>query len=167
MNSRSQRIAVGLAGVVVLGAGPTAWAVARGGGDQVPLTADALRARDAAVAAVGGGTPNAVERDGENGATWEVEVTRLDGVTVDVRLDALDRVVVVEPDADPVVERTGSDLQDRRAHRRPVVVVLRCDRAHRLALLRHPRADRRCAVLRPVRQHPRPERRDDRHQGRR
>ena len=32
-----------------------------------------------------GGQADAVERDGENGATWEVEVTKPDGRTVDVR----------------------------------------------------------------------------------
>ena len=42
----------------------------------------------AALAETGGGRVNAVERDSEHGATWEVEVTKLDGSTVDVRLDA-------------------------------------------------------------------------------
>jgi outer membrane lipoprotein SlyB len=39
-----------------------------------------------------------VERDGENGATWEVEVTKTDGKTVDVRLDESYELVVVEGD---------------------------------------------------------------------
>ena len=46
------------------------------------------------------GKANSVERDGENGATWEVEVTRTDGSTVDVRLDAGDGLVVVESDSE-------------------------------------------------------------------
>lgn len=47
-----------------------------------------------------GGTMNAVERDGENGATWEVEVTRPDGSIADVRLDANFTVIVVETDSE-------------------------------------------------------------------
>jgi hypothetical protein len=41
-----------------------------------------------------------VERDSEDGATWEVEVTRADGRTVDVRLDGDYRLVVVEADGE-------------------------------------------------------------------
>ena len=58
------------------------------------------RATAAALAATNGGTANSVERDGENGATWEVEVTRTDGTTVDVRLDESYRVVVIEADGE-------------------------------------------------------------------
>ena len=39
-----------------------------------------------------------MERDTENGATGEVEVTEPDGDTVDVRLDAQCDVVVIEGD---------------------------------------------------------------------
>ena len=56
------------------------------------------RATQAALKATGGGHANSVERDGENGATWEVEVTRPDGHTVDVRLDEAYHVVVIESD---------------------------------------------------------------------
>ena len=55
-------------------------------------------ATDAALRATGGGTANAVERDGENGAVWEVEVTKPDGQTVDVRLAGDLSVVVIEGD---------------------------------------------------------------------
>jgi len=41
-----------------------------------------------------------VERDSENGATWEVEVTRTDGTTVDVRLDESFHEVVIEGDSE-------------------------------------------------------------------
>jgi hypothetical protein len=47
-----------------------------------------------------GGRANSVERDSENGATWEVEVTREDGTTVDVRLDAHYGLAVVEGDGE-------------------------------------------------------------------
>ena len=45
------------------------------------------------------GAASFVERDDENGATWEVEVTK-NGKTVDVRLDAAYKVVVVEGDSE-------------------------------------------------------------------
>jgi hypothetical protein len=54
----------------------------------------------AALKATGGGTANAVERDSENGATWEVEVAKPGGGTVDVRLDASYGVVVIEADSE-------------------------------------------------------------------
>jgi uncharacterized membrane protein YkoI len=56
-------------------------------------------ATSAALAAMHGGTANSVERDSENGATWEVEVTK-DGRTVDVRLDEKYDVVVIEGDSE-------------------------------------------------------------------
>jgi len=62
--------------------------------------AQAERAKTAALAITKGGEANAVERDGENGATWEVEVTKPDGSTVDVRLDADYGLVVVEGDSE-------------------------------------------------------------------
>ena len=43
---------------------------------------------------------NAVERDSEDGAVWEVEVTKADGSTVDVRLDTDMHVVKVETDSE-------------------------------------------------------------------
>lgn len=61
---------------------------------------DADRAKEAALRATGGGRANAVERDSEDGATWEVEVTKRDGSTVDVRLDENYDVVVIEPDSE-------------------------------------------------------------------
>ena len=60
----------------------------------------AERAKAAALDATGGGRANSVERDSEAGATWEVEVTKRDGSTVDVRLDASYRVVVIEGDSE-------------------------------------------------------------------
>jgi uncharacterized membrane protein YkoI len=76
--------------------------VAAGGGEdareQVSGPA-ADKAREAALAAHPG-TANSVERDGENGATWEVEITKPDGKTVDVRLDERYKLVVVESDSE-------------------------------------------------------------------
>jgi hypothetical protein len=76
-------------------------AVAAGGGDggdQTVSGRQADRATSAALTATGGGTANSVERDSENGATWEVEVTKATGGTVDVRLDKKYQVVVIESD---------------------------------------------------------------------
>jgi hypothetical protein len=58
------------------------------------------RAIAAALGFTGGGTANSVELDSENGATYEVEVTRGDGSTVDVRLDAAFALVVIEGDSE-------------------------------------------------------------------
>ena len=62
--------------------------------------AKADEATAAALKATSGGTANAVELDNENGATWEVEVTKKDGNTVDVRLDENHAVVVIEGDSE-------------------------------------------------------------------
>jgi hypothetical protein len=61
---------------------------------------EADRAKAAALRATGGGHVNAVERDNEDGATWEVEVTKNDGQTVDVREDANYNVMKIESDAE-------------------------------------------------------------------
>lgn len=72
-----------------------------GGTVNVNVTgSQAARATAAALAATDGGTANSVERDSENGATWEVEVTKQDGTTVDVRLDQNYQVVVIEGDGE-------------------------------------------------------------------
>ena len=98
--------------VVIAAAGAgAALAVAVGGvavatsGDDGPAShrytqeqADA--ATKAALEATGGGKANSVETDNENGATYEVEVTKPDGNTVDVRLDENYGLVVVEGDSE-------------------------------------------------------------------
>ncbi|MGH2980851.1 MAG: hypothetical protein ACRDKV_02255 [Solirubrobacterales bacterium] len=100
MNRTRTILAVGGA-ILALGAGGAAIAGAVGGGgddgDEQATGPAAAKARDAALA-ITGGTANAVERDGENGATWEVEVTKPDGSTVDVRLDENYKHVVTEGD---------------------------------------------------------------------
>ena len=91
------------AGAVALGAAIVGGGVAVAGGGDEPgsgnvSTQQGDRATKAALHATGGGTANSVERDSENGATWEVEVTKPNGVTVDVRLDGQYQVVIVEGD---------------------------------------------------------------------
>jgi uncharacterized membrane protein YkoI len=86
--------------VAVALAGAAAAVASNDDGDQSVTGSQAARATAAALAATEGGTANSVERDSENGATWEVEVTKPDGTTVDVRLDQTYQVVVIEGDGD-------------------------------------------------------------------
>jgi hypothetical protein len=95
--------------VVALSAGGVGAAVAAGGGEDASEQVSgpgADKAREAALVAHPG-TANSVERDGENGATWEVEITGTDGKTVDVRLDENYKVVVVEGDGGDSHEGEG------------------------------------------------------------
>ncbi|MGH3029301.1 MAG: PepSY domain-containing protein [Gaiellaceae bacterium] len=99
------KVLVGAAVVASIALGGSAIARATGAfddGDRQLRGPEAERARAAALRATDGGTVNAVERDTENGATYEVEVTRPDGSTVDVRLDASFDVVVIEGDSEQV-----------------------------------------------------------------
>lgn len=89
-------IAVGAAAALAGGA----LAVAGGDSEGDVTGPQADRAVKAALEATRGGTANAVELDTEDGATWEVEVTKTDGQTVDVRLDENFDVVVIEGDSE-------------------------------------------------------------------
>jgi uncharacterized membrane protein YkoI len=104
-NAMRKRVLVAVAGVGVVVAVTAGGVAAASGGDDGPAShqytqqqADA--ATEAALEATGGGTANSVESDNENGATYEVEVTKNDGSTVDVRLDEHYKVVVIEGDGD-------------------------------------------------------------------
>lgn len=102
---RTRKIIVGAAALgAALGGAGIAGAVSGGGegddGDATVTGPEADAATAAALEATGGGTANAVERDDEAGAVWEVEVTKPDGTTVDVRLDADYGVVVIDGDED-------------------------------------------------------------------
>jgi uncharacterized membrane protein YkoI len=101
--SRFKKLIIVGSAVAALAAGGAAAAGAVGGGDDGEKQATgpgADSAREAALQITNGGTANSVERDGENGATWEVEVTKTDGNTVDVRLDEQYGLVVIEGDND-------------------------------------------------------------------
>jgi uncharacterized membrane protein YkoI len=99
-------------GVVIAAAGAGAALAVTAGGVAVATSGDdgaashqythkqSDAATKAALEATGGGTANSVETDNENGATYEVEVTKPDGATVDVRLDENYQVVVIEGDGD-------------------------------------------------------------------
>lgn len=107
--TRKRKALVAFASVAVLGGGGAGVAQAVGGDDEKNEPAhtgpDADRAKAAAVQAVGGGTAGDVEREEENGAIWEVEVKKLDGSTVEVKLDGSFAKVAIEAD-------TGSESED-------------------------------------------------------
>jgi uncharacterized membrane protein YkoI len=103
---------MGLAALAALGLGGGALAQAGSSGqgaekqaehgehDKSATGSGADKAKAAALRITRGGHANAVELDGENGATWEVEVTKPNGTTVDVRLDQDYKLVVVERDGE-------------------------------------------------------------------
>ncbi len=97
IRKRTAAAAAGIGIVAAVAVGGVA--VASGDDGDVTVTGpEADQATRAALEATHGGTANSVERDSENGATWEVEVTRKSGDTVDVRLDESYQVVVIEGD---------------------------------------------------------------------
>ena len=119
MRKRVSSAAAGAPAVAAVAAGGVAVA---GGGDDGPAShqytqeqADA--ATKAALEATGGGTANSVETDNENGATYEVEVTKPDGTTVDVRLDENYQVVVIEGDSESDPPRHHTSVARRRRSR--------------------------------------------------
>jgi hypothetical protein len=112
LNRRLLMIVAGIAVLAALALGGVAIAGSTGvfdDGDAQLTGPSADRAKAAALKITGGGQVNAVERDSEDGATYEVEVTRPDGKTVDVRLDASYNRVAVEGDSeeDDGVEQEG------------------------------------------------------------
>ena len=106
-------IGAAIVGVATVGAVGGAFAVASGDDDGENVTGPkADQAISAALEETGGGTANSVELDDENGATWEVEVTKPDGATVDVRLDEAYQVVVVEGDDESEGDETNDVESD-------------------------------------------------------
>jgi predicted regulator of Ras-like GTPase activity (Roadblock/LC7/MglB family) len=97
-------------GAVVLAATVTGGAIAFASNDGEGGVSgpQADRAIQAALEATGGGTANAVERDGESGGVWEVEVSKTDGSIVDVRLDENFHVVVIDGDRETADTNDGS-----------------------------------------------------------
>ena len=102
MRTRRRKIAAGIAALAVLALGGAAIAGAGGTFDNEKQLEgrELARASAAALKATGGGTVNDTERDDEQGATYEVEVTKPDGSTVDVRLDGSYRVVAIDADSE-------------------------------------------------------------------
>ena len=87
--------------ILALAAGGAGTAIATNGGNEGGATGPgADQATAAALKIYPGSHANSVERDSENGATWEVEVQKQDGSTVDVRLDQSYKLVVAEADSE-------------------------------------------------------------------
>jgi hypothetical protein len=95
---RNALIAGGAAVILAAGGVGVASAVSDSNGGATGPGAE--QAKAAALRLIPGGAVNAVERDGEKGATWEVEVRRPDGSTVDVRLGAGYETVAIDADSE-------------------------------------------------------------------
>ena len=108
--SRKKLIVGGAVLALAAGGAGTAVAVGSGGEDEGGATGPgADKAQAAALALYPGSQANAVERDSEDGATWEVEVQKADGGTVDVRLDQNYQLVVAEGDSEDQGEGQGGN----------------------------------------------------------
>ncbi|MCW3012737.1 MAG: hypothetical protein JWO90_3141 [Solirubrobacterales bacterium] len=100
---RKRKVIIGAVSAFVLAGGGAAVAQAVGGGEEAERSvtgAEADRASRAAVELVPGGDARAVERDGEKGAVWEVEVKKPDGTVVDVRLSGSFEKVSIDSDSE-------------------------------------------------------------------
>ena len=108
--NKLKKVLIAVAVLAAAALGGAALAGAAGGGDnENALTGSTLdRASKAALAETGGGKVTGSERDSENGATYEVEVTK-DGKQVDVRLDDQFNTVVVEGDHEDQGEDEGAE----------------------------------------------------------
>ena len=112
MNKRVVAVSAGAVVMAAIAIGGTAVA-SNGGADPDEVSLSSAEGKDASAAALketGGGKANSVEKDDEDNAVWEVEVTRKDGSTVDVRLDKDYKVVAVEGDGE--ADDEGKDDKD-------------------------------------------------------
>jgi hypothetical protein len=102
MSARALKITAAGVAAATLALGGTAWAVAGSGDEDSVSGPQADRAGAAAVAHLGGGSVQEVERD-DGGAAWEVEVQQ-GGREVEVALD---------DNLKPVGSETEDDGDDR------------------------------------------------------
>jgi uncharacterized membrane protein YkoI len=112
MPKRMKQALVAGAAVATIGLGAAALVQASGSSekDDANVTgAQAEQAKAAALRVTKGGTAGAVERDGDGGAMWEVEVTKPGGATADVELDANLKVVASEQDEDEGSEQDADE----------------------------------------------------------
>lgn len=110
--SEMRKKTLGAGTAVALAAAVTGGGVAIAGGDDGDTHVTGPKAEAATAAALeatSGGTANSVELDDEDGATWEVEVAKPNGRTVDVRLDENYQVVVIEGDTDATDDADDAD----------------------------------------------------------
>jgi uncharacterized membrane protein YkoI len=102
MRPKRTFLIAGTAALIVAAGGVGVANAVSGGddGDAQATGSGAEQAKAAALKLVPGGSVNAVERDSEKGATWEVEVRKPDGSTVDVRLGANYEKVAIDADSE-------------------------------------------------------------------
>ena len=104
MPKRMKQALVAVAALATIGLGAAALVQASARfteeDDAIVTGAQAEKAKAAALRATKGGTAQAVERDGDSGARWEVEVTTPGGASVEIQLDKNMRVVGEEQDDD-------------------------------------------------------------------
>jgi hypothetical protein len=101
MRRKATFIAAAVVALGALGLGGAAIANATMGDDGAPLTGAKLdRASSAALKAAGGGRVTETEHESEEGASYEVEITKADGSQLEVLLDESFNVVAVEADRD-------------------------------------------------------------------
>ena len=118
MSKNFKRILIAGVVIVTAGAGGVAAVQAGSGDDETATGPQAERAGAAAVKIAGGGSAASVERDAEGRRVWEVEVTKADGSSLEVDLDAALEQVAAEPDdsesgeADDADERDDSETDD-------------------------------------------------------
>jgi uncharacterized membrane protein YkoI len=107
----AKKIIIAVAVLAAAALGGAALAGATSGGDnENSLSGGTLdQASKAALAQTGGGKVTGSERDSEDGATYEVEVTKPDGSQVDVRLDGGFKVLKVEGDHEDQGEQGDDD----------------------------------------------------------
>ena len=99
-NTRKAILAAGAVLAIGLGGVGVANAVGGDDGEGGATGPGADGAQAAALKLVPGGHVNAVERDSEKGATWEVEVRKPDGSIVDVRLGPDYERVAIDSDSE-------------------------------------------------------------------
>lgn len=111
-----KKIAAAVAALAALALGGAAIAGATGGGSDTSDRGDGdgelsaaveKQAGRAALRVTGGGSLGQIERDGEKGATYEVEVKRADGSQADVRLDDQFNKVAIDADQAESGESAG------------------------------------------------------------
>jgi hypothetical protein len=109
----TRKLALIAAVVLVAGAVSAGIAIASGvGGEEAPLTGNALeRATDAALAHTNGGTVTETEV-GDDGAAYSVEVRLANGSQVEVNLNENFEVIGDEPDDDGAGDDEGSGDDD-------------------------------------------------------
>lgn len=118
MRRRLTFIVAGVAALAAFALGGAAIAAATQGDEadeeQALSGRIADRARAAALKETGGGSVIEMERDVEDGRTYQVEIRRADGSTVDVDLDSSFRVVGVDVDGPEDRDDQDSDDSDER-----------------------------------------------------